>query len=114
VLREVTAKRAYSVYVIELDPEVLTCARFRKANPDWQDGKPCVYVGSTSLTPEERFRQHLAGYKANRYARAYGFRLRPRLYQAWQHYETRKEAEKAEEQRALSLRKRGYAVWYGV
>jgi hypothetical protein len=100
--------------VIELDPEVLMCRRFREANPEWHDGKPCVYVGSTALTPEERFRQHLAGHKANRYVRQYGVRLRPRLYQSWQHYETRAEAERAEEQRALSLRKRGYAVWYGV
>ena len=107
-------KAVYGVYVIDLDPEVLTDKRFRAANPDWQDGKPCVYVGSTALTPEERFRQHLAGYKANRYARAYGVRLRPKLYRSWQHYESRPEAERAEEQRALSLRKRGYAVWYGV
>lgn len=107
-------KTVYSVYVIELDPEVLACRRFRAANPDWCDGKPCVYVGSSALTPEERFRQHLAGYKANRYVRQYGVKLRPRLYQSWQHYETRTQAEHAEEQRALSLCKRGYAVWYGV
>ena len=109
-----TTKRAYSVYVIELDPEVLTCRRFREANPDWHDGKPCVYVGSTALTPEERFEQHLAGHKANRYARMYGVRLLPRLYRRWLHYESRELAERAEEQRALSLRRRGYAVWYGV
>ncbi len=110
-----TEKRVYSVYVIELDPEVLIAEpKFRRANPDWQDGKPCVYVGSTAHTPEERFAQHLAGEHANRYAHAYGVRLRPRLYGGWQHYESRAEAERAEEQRALSLRKRGYAVWYGV
>jgi len=110
----VTSKRAYSVYVIELDPEVFTCKKFRDANPDWHDRKPCVYVGSTALTPEERFEQHLAGYKANRYAHAYGVRLLPRLYRSRQHYESRKLAEQAEKQRALSLRKHGYAVWYGV
>jgi hypothetical protein len=38
----------------------------------------------------------------------------PRLYRSWQDYPTRAEAERAEERRALSLRKRGYAVWYGV
>ncbi len=41
-------------------------------------------------------------------------RLRPKLYRSWQDYPTRAEAERAEGQRALSLRKRGYAVWYGV
>ncbi|MDO8848928.1 MAG: GIY-YIG nuclease family protein [Coriobacteriia bacterium] len=108
------AKAVYGVYVIELDDEVYSNARFRNANPDWNPAKPCVYVGSTALTAEERFQQHLAGYKSNAYAHKYGKRLMPRLYRSWQHYPTRPEAERAEEQRALSLRKRGYAVWYGV
>ncbi len=38
----------------------------------------------------------------------------PRLYRSWRDYPMRAGAERAEEQRALSLRKRGYAVWYGV
>ena len=103
----------YNVYVIELDEEVLSCPRFLKANPDRRDDKPCVYVGSTALAPEERFEQHLAGYKANRYAFRYGTRLRPRLYRSYQHFERREEAEKAEERLAARLRKRGYAVWWG-
>ncbi len=107
-------QRVYTVYVIELDDEVYSNARFRAANPDWNPAKPCVYVGSTALTAEERFQQHLAGHKSNAYAHKYGTRLMPRLYRSWQDYPTRAEAERAEEQRALSLRKRGYAVWYGV
>ena len=105
--------RVYSVYVIELDEEVLSCPRFLKANPDRRDDKPCVYVGSTYLTPEERFQQHRAGHKANRYAFRYGKRLRPRLYRKHQHFERRKEAEIAEARLAERLRKRGYSVWYG-
>jgi hypothetical protein len=110
----VTAQYVYTVYVIQLDDEVYSSAKFRTANPDWNPAKPCVYVGSTALTPEERFQQHLAGYKSNAFAHKYGTRLMPRLYRSWQDYPTREEAERAEERRALSLRKRGYAVWYGI
>ena len=37
----------YSVYVIELSKDVLYEARFRKANPGYVPGMPCVYVGMT-------------------------------------------------------------------
>ena len=107
-------QRVYTVYVIELDDEVYSSARFRAANPDWSPAKPCVSVGSTAPTPEERFQQHLRGHKSNAYAHQYAVRLMPRLYRSWQDYPTRAEAERAEGRRALSLRKRGYAVWYGV
>ena len=107
-------KRTYNVYVIELSRDVLQHTKFVEANLYLRAGKPCVYVGSTYLTPEERFQQHLDGYKSNRYAREYGIQLRPRLYKNLQGFKTREQAEEAEEKRALSLRKRGYAVWYGV
>lgn len=73
----------------------------------------CVYVGSTAHTPEERFRQHLAGYKANKYAKRYGVRLKPRLYSKYLDLETRALAEQEEVKLAERLRKRGYAVWRG-
>jgi len=104
----------YNLYVIELNREVLLERGFQEANPALRDDKPCVYVGSTAHTPEERFAQHLAGYKANRYARRYGVALRPRLYRNYQSFETRALAEKAEGRLAERLRKRGYGVWYGV
>ncbi len=105
----------YTVYVIELDPEVLTKARFRNRNPGYREGKPCVYVGSTAHSPEKRFKQHIDGirFRYNIYARDFGFRLRPRLYKNYQGYKTRAEGEEAEERRAKSLQKRGYAVWRG-
>ncbi len=37
----------YTLYVIELDPEVLTRKRFVAVNPDHRPEKPCVYVGMT-------------------------------------------------------------------
>jgi hypothetical protein len=103
----------YNVYVIELDPEVQREAKFLRANPDRRDDKPCVYVGSTVLPPEERLRQHLSGVHRNRYAYRYGVKLLPRLYRSLQDYGTRKEAEAAEARLAERLRKRGYGVWYG-
>ncbi|HBH37935.1 MAG TPA: hypothetical protein DDX06_06055 [Curvibacter sp.] len=37
----------YHVYVIELSKAVLDEPRFRKSNPGYVEGKPCVYVGMT-------------------------------------------------------------------
>ena len=45
----------YSVYVVELSLDVLDEARFRRANPGYAWGKPCVYVGMTGLSPDVRF-----------------------------------------------------------
>ena len=46
-------KERHNVYVIELDMDVLYEPKFKKANPDYQAGKPCVYVGmmGTILIP---------------------------------------------------------------
>jgi hypothetical protein len=68
------------VYVVELSPDVLNEPRFMKANPTYRLGKPCVYVGMTGLTPDERFDKHKAGIKSNKYARLYGLRLMPKLW----------------------------------
>jgi hypothetical protein len=102
---------AYSVYVIELRRDVLERGRFVRMNPESRVDKPCVYVGQTALTPEERFTQHLEGRKCNQFVREFGVRLRPRLYANVGPFETRAEAELAEETLAGRLRRRGYAVW---
>jgi hypothetical protein len=107
-------KTTYNVYVIELSRDVLKHNKFVDANPYMRADKPCVYVGSTYLTPEKRYEQHLRGYKSNRFVREYAIQLKPRLYANWQSYETRDEAEAAEVKRAEGLRRKGYAVWYGV
>ena len=53
-IRAMPKKHHHNVYVVELSPEVLQHARFRKANPDYDAVKPCVYVGMTGLSPEAR------------------------------------------------------------
>lgn len=102
----------HSIYVIELDRAVLENAKFRQRNPDYDERKPCVYVGCTGKTPEERFEQHKKGHKANRYVKKHGLRLRPRHYERFNPmtYDT---AKAMEEWRAESLRKKGYGVWWG-
>lgn len=103
----------YTLYVIELDPVVRTRKRFMAKNPDARPDKPAVYVGMTGRSAEERFEQHKRGYKANRYARQFGIRLRKRLYANYQDIPTHAAALLAEQRLVDRLRKRGYAVWGG-
>jgi len=106
-----THRAVYNVYVIELDRAVMAIGKFRKANPDARPDRLCVYVGASSLPPEERFRQHKEGKKANRYAKKFGVRLVQRLMKNRQGLESWKKAEDSERRCAEKLRKRGYAVW---
>ena len=72
----------HNIYVIELDKQVLEKKKFREANPDYVDGSPCVYVGMTSKTPEQRFEQHKSGYRSSRIVKQFGIRLKPRQYKS--------------------------------
>jgi hypothetical protein len=98
------------VYVIELSKEVLYERRFQKANPFYNPGKPCVYVGMTGLSPDVRFDKHKAGIQANKFVQRYGLRLLPQLYAAYNPmpYDAAREMEV---DLAISLRERGYGVW---
>ena len=101
------------VYVVELDRGVLKERRFVRENPNRDTEKLCLYVGSTCISPEERFRNHQRGHKANPFVYRYGVRLRPEFYS---HYPglTRDEAELSERELALELRQKGYGVWFNV
>ena len=109
--RRTPPERRFNVYVIELDEAVLKHKRFREANPDRKEGKGCLYVGMTSCTPEERFQQHKAGYKAARFVKKHGRWLRKRLYKR-ENPMTYEEAGRMERELAHRLRKKGYAVWW--
>lgn len=102
----------YKVNVIELDKKVLEKPRFRKANPDYPGEKPCVYVGQTAKTPEERLEQHLTGKRANQFVKRYGIRLKPKLYVKHNSLVTRAEVEAKEGWLAERLRSKGYGVWW--
>ena len=83
---------------------------FRKANPDHDIVKPCVYVGMTGLDPDLRFDRHMAGVQANRFVLKYGERLMPELYEVYNPmpYEA---ARDMEVELAIGLREAGYGVW---
>ena len=100
----------HHVYVIELSRDVLRHAKFRRANPQHDPAKPCLYVGMTGLDPETRFERHRYGVKDNPYVRRYGIRLRPDLY-AELNPLTYAAAQRMERVLAGELRADGYAVW---
>jgi len=100
----------YHVYVVELANEVLDESRFRKANPGYKPGKPCVYVGMTGLDPDVRFDKHKAGIQANRYVQRFGVRLLPEIYQAYNPM-SYDDARDMEVELAIDLREGGYGVW---
>ena len=100
----------HCVYVVQLDPGVLAVKKFLQKNLQCQDGKPPLYVGMTGLTPEERFKNHKAGHKANKYVRDYGICLRPDIYQRYNPM-TYEQAAAIEAVLADDLRREGHAVW---
>ena len=111
----------YRVYVVELRKKVFTeNYKFRDANPQFNGVLECLYVGMTSKTPAERFKQHKTGYVSKKgykisayFVQKYGAYLRPSLYD---HINlkpmTRNEALAMEEKLAWDLRRQGYAVWF--
>ena len=70
----------HHVYVVLLDAKAAADGGLRRANPDRDPMKPCVYVGMSGLTPEERFMRHKEGIQAAKWVRVYGVRLLPELY----------------------------------
>lgn len=100
----------HHVYVVLLDARVWNEPGFRRANPDHDITKPCVYVGMTGLDPDLRFDRHKAGIQANAYVQRYGVRLLPALYAAYNPmpYEGAREMEV---ELAIGLREQGYGVW---
>ena len=100
----------HSVYVVLLSKDVLHEPRFRKANPDYDSARPCVYVGMTGLTPEARFAKHKAGVRANSYVQRFGMRLLPKLY-AYANPMPYQAARDMEVELAIALQEQGYAVW---
>ena len=103
-------RASHHVYVVELSPRAWEVASFQRANPHYQGGKPLVYVGMTGLDPDLRFDRHKAGIQSNRFAREFGLRLMPELYERFNPlpYEA---ARSMEVELAIALRARGYGVW---
>jgi hypothetical protein len=103
-------KHHHHVYVIELHKDVLLESKFRKNNPAYIEGKPCVYVGMTGLDPDLRFDKHKAGIQANSYAMKFGLRLLPDLYEGFNPMPY-KDAVDKEIEVGIDLRSAGFGVW---
>ena len=111
-LRKFSAARPkdhYNVYVVLLDPAVSKIRKVQALNPDRQPDKPCVYVGMTGLTVEERFANHKKGIKSSAFVKRYGLRLLPELYE---HLNPMPFEAAAQMERDLTedLRRAGYTV----
>lgn len=110
----------YRVYVIELSKIVFTKSKkFRDANPQFNGVLECLYVGISSKSPEERFKQHKTGYRnkkgvkiSSNIVEKYGLYLRPSLYRHIDSVKTKAEALELEKKLSLELRRQGYAVWF--
>ncbi len=103
------AKDHHNVYVVLLKPAVGKLRKVKLLNPKRDPKKPCVYVGLTGLTPEERFANHQQGIKSSLYVKRYGVRLLPELY-AHLNPMPYGAAVQMEKDLAEDLRREGYTV----
>ena len=99
----------HHVYVVLLDAKAAKDRKILKANPKREKTKPCVYVGMTGLSPEERFQNHKNGIKAARVVQKFGVRLLPELYECFNPMPFEAAAE-MERELAEELRAKGYTV----
>ena len=97
------------IYVIELDSAAADDPVFAKDNPHWAKGMTCLCVGSSSLTAEERFGQHLTGVNAANIVLNFGRKLRYDLMPE-QRPIPRERALTLERGLARKLRREGFAV----
>src|SRR5213596_2318908 len=102
----------HNVYVVLLDPAVGKLRKVRAENLKRDRKKPCVYVGMTGLTPEERFANHKDGIKASSVVQRYGIRLLPELYEHLNPMPFEAAAQ-MEKDLADDLRRAGYMVTGG-
>lgn len=100
----------HNVYVVELDRSVRDDRRFAGANPDCSAKLPCLYVGMTGLTPEERFARHKAGIQHSHIVKRYGLKLLPEMYEYLNPMPYAAAAE-MEAELADELRAAGHGVW---
>jgi hypothetical protein len=102
----------HNVYVVLLDPAVGRIRKVRALNPKRDPKKPCVYVGMTGLSPDERFANHKAGIKDAWVVKRHGIRLLPGLY-AHLNPMPYDAAAQMEKDLAEDLRQAGYMVTGG-
>ena len=102
----------HNVYVVLLDSAAARHRKIKNLNPARKPELPCVYVGMTGLTPEERFANHKAGLKSAWVVKRYGLRLLPELF-AHLNPMPFEAAAQMEMDLAEDLRRAGYTVTGG-
>jgi len=102
-------RKGRNLYVITLNPEVLWEKEFRRENPGYIEGMPCLYVGMTIHDPGDRYEQHRVGYRSSKYPRKYGVELALEIVEDFD----RQGLSDEEQEAALAdwLRDQGCAVW---
>ena len=103
-------KRPYTIYVIRLKNRVINDPRFRQRNAQYILKNPCVYVGMTYLSAEERYEQHKNGIHSARIVRNYHRDLMNSECRRTRPI-TQRRALKREAALAQNLRERGWGVW---
>jgi hypothetical protein len=115
LLTSLGVQKLFYVYVVELRKSVIKFPKMQRNNPDYVRGYPCYYVGSTRYYPEERFDIHREdGFTSVPEVRDYGIELAWDLFEDWNPFETREDAEEAEAELAEKLRSQGYGIHCGV
>lgn len=99
----------HNVYVVLLAPEAARSRGLRRVNPLRDPAKPCLYVGMTGLSPEERFGNHKKGLKAAAVVKRHGLRLLPELFELYNPMPF-EAAVVMEEELAEDLRRQGFTV----
>ena len=107
-----TADHHHSVYVVLLDPAAGRLRKVRAVNLAGGPNKPCVYLGMTGLTPDERFANHKQGIKDAWVVKRFGVRLLPELYRHLNPMPF-EAATQMEKDLAEDLRSAGYTVTGG-
>ena len=105
----------YQVYVLRLEGRLWEKEKaFRERNPEFVEGSPLVYVGSTGKSVEDRLMTHLTGGLGfNKYVKKYFKQKMPREYEHLPVYRDRKRAIRLEGKTADKLRANGWGVWEG-
>ena len=100
----------YYLYAIRLDDGVLLKQKFLAANPNYREGKPCFYIGTSIYSPKKRFQQHLDGERSSKWVRDFGLHVAKRKCKVRLKsvHGAREEVERAY---AEELRSQGYGIW---
>lgn len=76
----VASGHRHCVYVALLDEAARSFGGAGRSSAGDKD-RPCVYVGMTGLSPQERFENHKKGIKAAKVVMVHGLRLLPELFE---------------------------------